>query len=137
MNTVTPLLRLVLAAVLCACGISNPAAERSADALRATVAGNVSDTYEGSGDFLVGDAPTSGGPRTFSVNSGATDGRGQRRFSFFQQGAGQPQPGRYAIAAPNYAEPAWATVAAIYTRATDNGMEGYVGRDGEVVISES
>jgi hypothetical protein len=98
----------------------------------------VSDTYEGTGEFLVGDAPPSGGPRTFGLSSAATDGRGQRRFSFYQQGSGQPpRPGRYAVAAPDYAKPTWATVAAIYIRATDGGVEAYVGRDGEVVISES
>ena len=120
-------------------GAGGPAFFRAA-VTAAAGAGVAGDTYEGTGEFGVNDADGVRRPRTFILNSTATDGRGERNFSLSrQQGsdAGRLARGEYEVALPDPARARWRTLAAVYTRTVDGWMEAYVGRAGTVTVTAS
>lgn len=112
--------------------------------LRATATGAgqgvPDDTYEGTGEFGVNDADGVSRPRTFTIHSQATDGRGERSVGVWrQQGAERALPGAgtYDVAGPDYTQSRWRTMAVTYQRVVDGWLEAYVGRAGSLTITES
>lgn len=134
MNTRTAALALT---ILSACeNISTPA-DSGPSFLRATVQGAVDATYEGNGDFHVGNNPDAGIAIKFTLNSnGKGDANGQS-FMLWRYGIGRPARGGYTLQIPNYTSKKWESFAAVYTRSVGNMHEAYVAQSGEVEITAS
>ncbi len=115
-------------------------ASRAVRATVSTAAGAGYDTYEGTGEFGVNDADGVRLPKTFNMNSQATDGRGDRSLMLWRSQAADrqsPPVGTYSVAIPDYTRPSWATLAMAYHRKVDGWYEAYVGQSGTVTVTES